>query len=140
MAGDIVSITEEPIAVQDILSQLSEPAIGAVATFVGIVRRDCGDRMVQYLVYEAYPQMAASEMQRICEEVKDRWPTIRRVAIVHRTGKLAVGEVSVVIALSAAHREEMFDALHYAIDRLKEIVPIWKKEVWEGGEEWKEES
>jgi len=140
VAGDIVTITADKIEVEQIVSALNEPAIGAVATFIGVVRRDSGERSVQHLVYEAYPEMATSEMKRICQEVKDRWPTIRRAAIVHRTGVLPVGEVSVVIALSAAHREEMFDALHYAIDRLKEIVPIWKKEVWEGGEEWKEES
>ena len=141
MPADIVMLTEDPVSVEQIVSALNEPAIGAVATFIGVVRRDAGERSVQHLVYEAYPEMATSEMKRICQEVKDHWPTIRRIAIVHRTGVLSVGEVSVVIALSAAHREEMFDALHYAIDRLKEIVPIWKKEVWEGGgEEWKEES
>lgn len=140
MADDIVAITDEPIVVEDIVSQLTEPAVGAVATFVGVVRGDSDERVVEYLEYEAYPQMAVSEMRRICVEVRDRWTTISRVAIVHRTGRLMVGETAVVIALSSPHRQEVFDALHYAIDRLKEIVPIWKKEVWKGGAEWKEET
>ena len=140
MPGDTVTLTDDPVSVEQIISDLTEPAIGAVATFVGVVRSTSDDRKVQYLEYEAYPQMALAEMRRICAEVRDHWPTISRVAIVHRTGKLAVGEISVVIALSSAHRREMFDAQHYAIDRLKEIVPIWKKEVWEGGAEWKEET
>ena len=140
MADNIVAITDKPIVVEDIVSQLAEPEVGAIATFVGVVRRDSDERAVEYLEYEAYPQMALPEMRRICAEVRDRWPTTRRVAIVHRTGRLAVGEIAVVIAVSATHRQEVFDALHYAIDRLKEIVPIWKKEVWEGGAEWKTET
>lgn len=140
MPGDIGTLTEDPINVERIISDLTEPAIGAVATFVGVVRNTSDDRKVQYLEYEAYPQMALAEMRQICAEVRDRWPTISRVVIVHRTGRLAVGQSAVVIALSSAHRREVFDALHYAIDRLKEIVPIWKKEVWEGGAEWKEET
>ena len=140
MPEDVVMLTQEPIDVGQIVTGLTEPAIGAVSTFVGVVRRDSNERVVEYLEYEAYPQMAVSEMRRICAEVRDRWPTITRVAIVHRTGRLMVGETAVVIALSSPHRQEVFDALHYAIDRLKEIVPIWKKEVWKGGAEWKEET
>ena len=140
MLDEIVAIADQPIVVDDIVSQLTEPEVGAIATFVGVVRRDSNERPVEYLKYEAYPQMALAEMRRICAEVRDQWPTTRRVAIVHRTGRLAVGEVAVLIAVSSAHRQEVFDALHYVIDRLKEIVPIWKKEVWKGGAEWKTET
>lgn len=140
MGEDLVTLTEDRISVEQILSELTEPAIGAIATFVGVVRRDSDSPAVEYLEYEVYPQMALAEMRRICAEVRDRWPTISRVAITHRTGRLPVGETAVMIALSAAHRKEVFDALHYAIDRVKEIVPIWKKEVWEGGAEWKTET
>ena len=140
MTDEIVAITEDPIAVEEIVSRLTEPAIGAVATFVGVVRRDSDDRAVDYLEYEAYPQMALTEMRQICTEVREHWPTTRKVAIFHRTGQLSVGEIAVVIAVSSAHRQEVFDALHYAIDRLKEIVHIWKKEVWKGGAEWKQET
>ena len=140
MDENIFAITDKPIVVQDIVTRLTEPEIGAVATFVGVVRNNSDDRKVEYLEYEAYPQMALAEMQRICAEVRDRWASIHRIAIVHRTGRLAVGETAVLIAVSSAHRQEVFDALHYAIDRLKEIVPIWKKEVWQGGSEWKQET
>jgi molybdopterin synthase catalytic subunit len=83
--------------------------------------------------------MAEEMLQQVGEEIHQRWKTIERVAIVHRVGRLEPGEVSAVIALCAAHREEVFEALRYAIDRLKEIVPIWKKEIWADGSEWKGE-
>ncbi len=83
--------------------------------------------------------MAEGMLRQIGDEIQARWKTVHQVAIVHRVGRLEVGEISVVIALSAAHRPELFDALHYAIDRLKEIVPIWKKEVWSDGSEWRSE-
>ena len=94
---------------------------------------------MQYLEYEAYPEMAEQVLRQIGDEIRARWETIREVAIVHRAGRLQVGETAVVIALSAAHRPEVFDAVRYAIDRLKEIAPIWKKEVWAGGAEWRSE-
>ena len=83
--------------------------------------------------------MAERTLQQVGQEVQERWPEVRQVAIVHRTGRLEIGETAVVIALSAAHRRQVFDALRYAIDRLKEIAPIWKKEVWADGAEWKSE-
>ena len=83
--------------------------------------------------------MAEETLRQIGDEIRARWKTIREVAIVHRVGRLEVGEIAVVIALSAAHRPEVFDAVRYGIDRLKEIVPIWKKEVWMDGEEWRSE-
>jgi molybdopterin synthase catalytic subunit len=103
-------------------------------------RRDlCGWRDLLYLEYEAYPEMAEDVLRQVAQEVQIRWPEIERVAIVHRVGRLYVGQTAIVIALSAAHRRQVFDALHYAIDRIKEIVPIWKKEVWSDGSEWRSE-
>jgi len=132
-------ITEEDIFVDAVVARLADPAIGAVITFVGVVRGVTEGRQVHYLEYEAYPGMAESVLRQIGDEIRARWETIREVAIVHRVGRLQVGETAVVIALSAAHRHEVFDAVHYAIDRIKEIVPIWKKEVWADGAEWRSE-
>ena len=132
----LFEITTGEISTDEVVARLNDPAIGAVVTFVGVVRGETDGREVRCLEYEAYPEMAEETLRQIGEEIRARWPSIRRVTIVHRVGRLEIGETAVVIALSAAHRPEMFDALHYAIDRLKEIVPIWKKEVWADGEEW----
>jgi molybdopterin synthase catalytic subunit len=139
MKGRLFEITDQPISVDDVISRLSDPSIGAIASFVGVVRDTTEGRQVLYLEYEAYPEMAEEVLAQIAEEVQERWETIRELAIVHRIGHLEIGEAAVVIALSAAHRPEVFAALHYTIDRLKEIVPIWKKEVWADGSEWKSE-
>ena len=133
----LFEITSRPISADEVIARLSDPAVGAVAVFVGVVRCETDGRPVCYLEYEAYPEMAEAALAQIGDEIKARWPTIRQVAIVHRIGRLEVGESAVVVALSAAHRAETFDALRYAIERLKEIVPIWKKEVWAEGEEWR---
>nr|MBC7243984.1 molybdenum cofactor biosynthesis protein MoaE [Chloroflexota bacterium] len=135
----LFEITTEELSVDDVMARLANPAIGAVSVFVGVVRDNTDGREVRHLEYEAYPEMAEGMLRQIGEEIQARWKTIQQVAIVHRVGRLEVGEISVVIALSAAHRPELFDALHYAIDRLKEIVPIWKKEVWTDGSEWRNE-
>jgi len=132
-------ITPEEISVDDVVARLADPAIGAVATFVGVVRGETDGRAVEHLAYEAYPDMAEQTLRQIGDEAQERWPTIRAVAIVHRTGRLEIGEIAVVIALSAAHRPEVFDALRYTTERLKEITPIWKKEVWVGGATWRSE-
>ena len=126
----LFEIVESEVTVDNVIARLSDPANGAVVTFVGIVRGETDGREVLYLEYEAYPEMAVQTLCQVAGEVQERWTEIREVAIVHRVGRLQVGETAVIIALSAAHRRQMFDALHYAIDRLKEIVPIWKKEVW----------
>jgi molybdopterin synthase catalytic subunit len=131
----LFEITTEEVSVDEVVGRLADPTIGAVITFVGVVRGTTDSREVRYLEYEAYPEMAEEMLRQIGEEIRARWQTIREVAIVHRVGRLQVGETAVVIALSAAHRHEVFDAVHYGIDRLKEIVPIWKKEVWTDGAE-----
>ena len=110
-------------------------ADGAVIVFRGVARRHSRGREVVHLEYEAYPEMAERVMAQIADEMRQRWP-ITEVAIVHRTGVLEIGQASVLIAVSAPHRTEAFDAAQYAIDRLKQIVPIWKKEVWSDGSQW----
>ena len=135
----LFEVTAEELSADDVIARLADPANGAVVTFVGVVRDNTDGRKVLYLEYEAYPEMAEDTLRQIGAEIQERWKSIRQVAIVHRVGRLGIGEASVVIALSAGHRPEMFDALHYAIDRLKEIVPIWKKEVWADGSEWRSE-
>ena len=136
----VFEVTAERLSVDEVVGRLADPAIGAVIAFVGTVRGVTDGREVQYLEYEAYPEMAEEMLRQIGDEIRERWKTIRQVAIVHRLGRLHIGEISVVIALSAAHREEVFDAVHYGIDRLKQIVPIWKKEVFTDGAEWRSEA
>jgi molybdopterin synthase catalytic subunit len=137
--GKLFEVVEGQISLDEVAARLIDPAIGAVVTFVGTVRGDTDGRQVLYLEYEAYPEMAEQVLAQVADEVRARWTDVQQVAIVHRVGRLQVGEVAVVIALSAAHRRQTFDALRYAIDRIKEIVPIWKKEVWADGAEWKSE-
>jgi len=136
----LFEITTAELSADEVIGRLADRGNGAAVTFVGVVRDNTDGRQVQYLEYEAYPEMAEATLRQIGGEVQQRWKSIRQVAIVHRVGRMGIGEVSVVIALSAGHRPEMFDALHYAIDRLKEIVPIWKKEVWTDGSEWRSEA
>jgi len=135
----LFEITPDPISTDDIIARLADPAVGAIATFVGVVRGETEGRKTLYLEYEAYPDMAEATLAQIGDEIQERWPSIRQVAIAHRVGRLEIGETATVIAISAAHRPDVFDALHFCIDRLKEIVPIWKKEVWADGEAWKSE-
>jgi molybdopterin synthase catalytic subunit len=135
----LFEVTTEELSVDDVVARVLSPSIGAVASFVGVARDHTGGRQVRYLEYEHYPGMAEEMLNQVGDEIRDRWTTVERVAIVHRVGRLEPGEISMVIALCAAHREEVFDALRYAINRLKEIVPIWKKEIWADGAEWKGE-
>lgn len=139
MSDKLFGVTRAPLSVDEVVARMRDPAVGAVSTFVGVVRGETGGRETEYLQYEAYPEMAERQLARIGEEIRQRWQTIREVAIVHRLGRLEIGETIVVIAVSSAHRQEVFEATHYAIDRLKEIVPIWRKEVWADGSEWKSE-
>jgi len=112
-----------------------DPRAGALVTFVGTTRNENVGRRVTRLEYEAYATMATKEMRRLAAEAKRRWG-LRKVAMVHRIGVVPVGEASVAIAVSAGHRDEAFVACRWLIDRLKEIVPIWKKEHYRGGEVW----
>lgn len=135
MSAEFHEIVEAPIDAAALTAKVASPRAGAIATFHGIVRDNSLGRKVRYLLYEAYPPMAVKEMARIETEVRGRW-TIERMAITHRVGRLEIGEASVVIAVSSPHRKEAIEACHYTIDRLKQIVPVWKKEYWEGGEVW----
>lgn len=128
-------VTAEPLSVDEVLRRVNRPEAGAIVLFAGVARRYTGDRVTEHLEYDAYVPMAVSEMEKIAVEVEAQWPG-SRVAMVHRTGTVAIGEASVLIAVSAPHRAEAFPAARHAIDRLKERVPIWKKEVWAGGEMW----
>jgi molybdopterin synthase catalytic subunit len=130
-------ITPEPLDAQQVMQAAADDAAGAIALFAGVVRNENLGRRVEYLEYDAYPPMAERKMAEIADEVRARWP-VTGIAMAHRTGRLEIGEASVLIAVSSPHRGDAIEACHYAIDRLKTTVPIWKKEVFEGGEEWLE--
>ena len=130
-------MTQEPLDPQRLVNLVRRDESGALALFYGVVRNHSQGRRVLYLEYDAYPSMAVKKMQQVAEEVRSRWD-ITDMAINHRIGRLEVGETSLLVAVSAPHRREAFEACHYAVDRIKEIVPVWKKEVWEGGESWVE--
>lgn len=133
-----LKITREPLddaAVAALERAIEDAGDGGVVTFRGIVRDNSRGKRIRYLEYDAYPEMAEQEMAKIAAEVERRWQT-SHVAMVHRTGRLEIGECSVVVAVACAHRAEAFEACRYAIDTLKTTVPIWKKEVAEDGEEW----
>jgi molybdopterin synthase catalytic subunit/molybdopterin converting factor small subunit len=132
--GDLIELVREPISVDALLTAVREPGAGAVVLFLGTVRRHSRGRDVDRLEYEAYEALARREMARIAGVAKDRWGV--RLAIVHRLGVLAIGEISVAIAAAAPHRRDAFEAGRFAIDTLKQTVPIWKKEVWASGSEW----
>jgi MoaE-MoaD fusion protein len=135
VSGGAFTVRADPLDLDAIVAEVSDPAAGAIATFIGITRLHSRGRTVTHLEYDAYPEMAAAEMERIAEAVRARHDVLR-VSIAHRTGHVPLGEASVIIAVSAAHRGAATDACREAIDTLKQTVPIWKKEVFEGGEEW----
>jgi molybdopterin synthase catalytic subunit len=114
---------------------VSVPEAGGVVVFVGTVRNQTADKKVVRLEFEAYERMAVSEMRKIAEQAAERWP-VQRMLIHHRTGTLVAGDIAVIIAVSTPHRKAAFEACEYAIDTLKQTVPIWKKEVFEDGEVW----
>jgi molybdopterin synthase catalytic subunit len=128
-------IAEQPIDPSELLAAVADPAAGATALFVGTTRSENEGRVVERLEYEAYREMALAEMRAIGAEIARRWRVVA-VAMVHRVGVVPVGEASVAVAVSAPHREQAFAACRYAIDTLKTIVPIWKKEHFRGGERW----
>jgi molybdopterin synthase catalytic subunit len=130
-----VSIVPAAISVDDLLVRVADPHAGAIALFLGTVRQNPSGPQVRHLDYEAYVSMAEAEMRKIAAEAARRWP-VRAIGIVHRLGRLAVGETSVAIAVSTPHRQDAFEAGRFAIDTLKRTVPIWKKEVWDREEFW----
>lgn len=130
------AITEEPLSADKLVRLVSNPHAGAILTFVGTVREFTHGQRTVYLSYEAYAPMAVEKMKQIAAEVEERWPGAQ-LAMHHRVGDLAVEEIAVIAAVATPHRNESFEAGRYAIERLKQIVPIWKKEMWEDGSEWK---
>ncbi|WP_329609976.1 molybdenum cofactor biosynthesis protein [Microaerobacter geothermalis] len=132
---DYFLITEEPVSIEQVISKVVHPDAGAVNSFIGTVRELTKGKKTLYLEYEAYVPMALRKMKQIGDEIKKKWPDAK-VAITHRIGHLEISDVAVVIAVSTPHRHDSFEACRYAIERIKEMVPIWKKEFWEDGESW----
>jgi molybdopterin synthase catalytic subunit len=134
---DIAEITDSPIDTRALVARLLRGEDGAVVTFEGVTRNNSKGRATLYLEYEAYRPMALEQIRGILTEVRNRW-TIDRVGVIHRLGRLEIGEASVVIVVTSAHRAAAFEACRFVIDRLKKTVPIWKKEYFEDGEAWVE--
>ena len=137
-AAPCFEITTAPISLDEVAQRVNVPTHGAIILFAGIVRGDSDSGQTDYLEYEAYTDMAVACFAQIADEVVARWPAVTGVVIVHRCGRLEVGETSVAIAIAAAHRQGAFEACSYAIERLKAIAPIWKKEVGPDGTYWVE--
>ncbi len=129
-------LTSEPLDPNEVLNAVRQDQSGAVVLFHGVARDNSDGRRVIALEYDAYPSLAEKKLREVADEVRRRWP-ITGMAVLHRTGRLAIGETSLLVAVSSAHRQEAFEASRYAVDRIKQIVPVWKKEIWEdGGGEW----
>jgi molybdopterin synthase catalytic subunit/molybdopterin converting factor small subunit len=135
VSGGAFRLSEEPLSLDEAVDEVRSEEAGAIATFIGTTRVHSRDRTVRHLDYEAYEGMAEQVMAEIATELKERYE-ILEIAIHHRTGRVEIGEASVVIAVSAKHRQDALAACKDAIDTLKERVPLWKKEAYEGGEEW----
>lgn len=130
-----IVITDKPLSADRMIQMVDNPHTGAVVVFAGTVREFTAGKQTLYLEYEAYEDMAHKEMENIAKEIAQRWPQTQ-TAMAHRVGRLAINEVAVIIAVAAPHREEAFAAGRYAIERLKQTVPIWKKEQWKDGSAW----
>ncbi|MFC4620094.1 molybdenum cofactor biosynthesis protein MoaE [Camelliibacillus cellulosilyticus] len=135
MDNDLFNIVEHPIVVDEVINKVVDRNAGAITTFVGTVREMTGAKRTVYLKYEAYVPMAEKQLAIIGDDIATRWPGAK-VAITHRIGELQISDIAVAIAVSTPHRAEAFAACRYAIERIKEIVPIWKKEHWSDGEKW----
>ena len=129
-------VTTDPLSADALVDAVSCPEAGGITVFLGVVRDNAAGRRVVALEYEGHVPMAEAKLKEIGEAVHQRWPGVKQVAMAHRLGRLRIGEASVVIAVAAAHRQEAFEACHFAIDRLKETVPIWKRELFEDGAVW----
>jgi molybdopterin synthase catalytic subunit len=137
----LFEITEQPLSLDDVAARVSRANCGAITTFAGVVRgatvTQDGLRGTDFLDYEAYAEMAEQMLARIGAEIKEQWPKVEAVSILHRIGRCEIGEASVVIAVTTPHRGDgCFDACRYAIERLKAVVPIWKQENWADGQVW----
>jgi len=128
-------ITRDPIDAQKIAREMLRGEDGAICIFEGVVRNNSKGKRTLHLVYEAYETMAVKKLEEIGDSVRQAWD-IDRIALIHRLGHMDIGETSVAVIVTSAHRRAAFDACHYAIDKLKKVVPIWKKEFFEDGEVW----
>lgn len=133
----LIQITREPLDRDALVATVTYPGAGGIVVFEGVVRDNARGKQVRYLEYDVYPEMAIKQIRAIVAEAEQRWGA-RHVAVAHRVGRLEIGEASVIIAVATPHRAEAFEACRYIIDTLKATVPIWKKEVATGGEEWVE--
>jgi molybdopterin synthase catalytic subunit len=133
----VILITPEPLNRAALVEAVTHPGVGGIVVFEGVVRDHARGKQVRYLEYDVYPEMAIAQIREIVAEAEQRWG-VERVAIAHRTGRLEIGEASVIIVVATPHRGEAFEACRYIIDTLKASVPIWKKEVATSGEEWVE--
>jgi len=135
VSGGAFRVTEEPLSLETVVAEVADERAGGIATFTGTVRRQSRGREVTHLEYEAYAEMAEDVMAQLSADLRARHE-LCGIAIHHRVGRVEIGEASVVIAVSAPHRQDALAACHEAIDTLKQSVPLWKKEAYEGGEEW----
>lgn len=136
-AGDWIAVTAEPLPVDAATSWATTPRSGAVVVFLGVVRDHSDGRQgVRGLSYEAYEEAAAGRLAEVAAEARRRWPDIDRVALLHRLGDLELSDASVAVVVSSPHRADAFEAARCCIDTLKETVPIWKREHWDGGSDW----
>ncbi len=134
--ADTYRVVETPLSGDAAAAAVDHPAAGGIVVFSGVVRNETQGRPVKFLEYEAHAPMAEAKLREIGLAVRARWPGVKRVAMWHRVGRLEIGEASVLIAVSAAHRQDAFEACKFAIDTLKQTVPVWKKEHFEDGEIW----
>lgn len=134
----ICRIVETPIDMDELMKHVAEEDIGGVCAFTGLVRNHSRGEKVTHLEYHAYPEMAEKKMRQVLQEIEERFG-VTRIAVAHRIGTLQIGDIAVGIAAASAHRDASFKACRYAIDRIKQIVPIWKKEFGENGAVWVEE-
>lgn len=138
---DWVSVSASPLSAEELTAWVTRPNCGAVVTFCGTVRNSSTTgNLITSLEYEASAELAEKRMLEILEEARVRWPQLGAIAVHHRVGTVELLETAVVVAVSSPHREEAFEAAKFCIDTLKSTVPMWKREVWEGGSSWSEES
>lgn len=131
----LIRVTESVLDPAEAIAAVANPVAGAINVFLGVVRNNNLGRQVDYLDYEAYPSMAEKVMGELAKEAMERFG-LEGVAVLHRTGRLEIGETSLLIAISCGHRAESFEGGHWLVNEVKKRVPVWKKEVWEGGESW----
>ncbi len=137
-SGKLFEVTTQPISLDEVARRVAAPDRGGITLFAGTVRGVTGEVTTDYLEYEAYAEMAEPALAKIAAEAQARWPEITAVSVVHRVGRLEVGDIAVAVAVAASHRRDTFDACRYIIDRIKQDAPIWKKEVGMDGAVWVE--